>query len=140
MESLFTQEHERWLKIVDQDLKSAKGLLKLEIFSTATYHCQQAAEKVLKAYLVLVFKNYKTIKTHDLVKLIVKCSQFDREFEKLYDDAEHLNPFATKFRYPTEFDLPNFQDTKKSIQRTQKIINFVLKKIAEPDSGQKELF
>jgi len=132
------QEHERWLKIVDQDLGSAKGLLKLEFFSTATYHCQQAAEKALKAYLV--FKSYKAIKTHDLVKLIVKCSQFDKTFEKLYDDAEHLNPFATKFRYPTEFDLPNFQDTKKSIQRTQKIVNFILKKIAEPETGQKDLF
>jgi len=28
------QEHERWLKIVDQDLKSAKALLKVELFST----------------------------------------------------------------------------------------------------------
>ena len=138
MESLFMQEHKRWLKIVDQDLKSAKALLKVELFSTANYHCQQAAEKALKAYLV--FKNYKTIKTHDLVKLIVKCSQFDRTFEKLYDDAEHLNPFATKFRYPTEFDLPDFQDTKKSIQRTQKIVNFVLKKIAESGTGQEKLF
>jgi len=137
MESLFMQEHKRWLKIVDQDLKSAKALLKVELFSTANYHCQQAAEKALKAYLV--FKNYKTIKTHDLVKLIVKCSQFDRTFEKLYDDAEHLNPFATKFRYPTEFDLPDFQDTKKSIQRIQKIVNFVLKKIAKSGTGQEKL-
>jgi len=104
------QEHERWLKIVDEDLKSAKGLLKIEVFSTANYHCQQAAEKVLKAYLV--FKNYKTIKTH----------------------------VSTRFRYPTEFDVPGFEDTKNSIRVTQKIINFVRKKIAEPDTGQKELF
>ena len=129
MESLFMQEHDRWLKIVDQDLKSAKGLLKLEIFSTATYHCQQAAEKALKAYLV--FKKHGSIKTHDLVKLIVRCSQFDKTFETLYDDAEYLNPFATKFRYPTEFDIPDFQDAENAIRQTQKIVNFIRKKIAE---------
>lgn len=138
MENSFMQEHKRWLKIVDQDLKSAKGLLKIEIFSTATYHCQQAAEKALKAYLV--FKNHTITKTHDLMRLIELCSKFDKTFEKLYDAAEHLNPFATKFRYPTEFDIPDFEDTKKAIQRTQKIVNFVLKKIAEPETGQKKLF
>jgi len=137
-ESLFMQEHERWLKIVDCDIKSAKSLWKSELFSTANYHCQQAAEKALKAYLV--FKNHKTIKTHDLVKLIVKCSQFDKTFETLYQDIAYLNPFSTRFRYPTEFDVPGFEDTKVSIEKTQKIVNFVLKKIAEPETSQKDLF
>ena len=138
MESLFMQEHERWLKVVDRDLKSAKHLLKGEFFSTAVYHCQQATEKALKAYLA--FKKHDVVKTHDLVKLTALCSQFDKTFEKLFHDAGHLNPFATKFRYPTEFEIPNFQDTKNSIQRTQKIVDFVLKKIAEPETGQKDLF
>jgi len=138
MESLFTQEHDRWLKIVDQDLKSAKALLKVELFSTANYHCQQATEKALKAYLV--FKNHRAIKTHDLVKLAELCSQIDKTFERLYDDAIYLNPLATKFRYPTEFEVPDFEDTKISIKKTQKVVNFVLKKIAEPQTGQKDLF
>ena len=105
MENLFMQEHERWLEIVDRDLKSAKLLLKGEVFSTAVYHCQQAAEKALKAYLA--FKNHKITKTHDLTKLVESCSQFDIKFETLYSDAEHLKPFATKFRYSTEFDIPD---------------------------------
>jgi len=132
------QEHDRWLKVVDRDLKSAKLLLKGEIFSTAVYHCQQATEKALKAYLA--FKKHKIAKTHDLVKLVVLCSQFDKTFEKLYRDAGHLNPFATKFRYPTEFEIPDFEDTKNAIKQTQKIVNFVRKKIAEPVTGQKSLF
>ena len=69
MESLFMQEHEKWLKIAEVDLKSAKGLLKLQIFSTATYHCQQTAEKALKAYLA--FKKHRIVKIHDLMKLIM---------------------------------------------------------------------
>ena len=131
------QEHNKWLKIVEDDLKSAKGLLKIEVFSTATYHCQQAAEKALKAYLV--FKNHKVIKIHDLVELIALCCELDKDFERLYNDAEHLNPFSTKFRYPTEFDIPDYQDTKSAIKQAERIVNFVLKKIAEPETGQQEL-
>jgi len=132
------QEHKKWLKLVEDDIKSAKGLLKIEIFSTATYHCQQAAEKALKAYLA--FEKHRIIKTHDLMKLILLCSNFDKTFDQLYDDAAHLNPFATKFRYPTEFDIPNLEDTRIAIKHAQKIVDHVLKKIAEAKIGQKDIF
>ncbi len=132
------QEHERWLKIVEDDLKVAKALLVTEVFGTVAYHCQQAAEKSLKAYLV--FKNYKVIKTHDLIMLVDLCCKLDRDFEKLYDDAEQINPFATKFRYPTEFDIPDCEDAKKIIDRTERIVNFVLEKIAEPETDQQDIF
>jgi HEPN domain-containing protein len=138
MESLFMQEHERWLKIVNDDLRSAKGLLKLEIFSTSTYHCQQAAEKALKAFLA--FKNQKIIKIHDLMKLVKLCCSLDKDFEKLYKDAGLLNPFVTKFRYPTEFDIPDYDDTKNAIEQASRVVNFVLKKIAQPNTGQQNLF
>ena len=132
------QEHEKWLKIADEDLRSAKVLLKIEIFSTATYHCHQAAEKALKGYLA--FKMQEILKTHDLIKLVGLCSKLDTKFEKLYDTVEELNPFATKFRYPTEFDIPDFADTEAAIKQTQKIMNFVIKKIAEPETGQIKIF
>lgn len=132
------QEHERWLKIAKEDLKVTKILLENEVFSTATYHCQQAAEKALKAYLV--FKKQKVLKTHDLMKLVISCCRLNGGFKVLHDAAEHLNPFATKFRYPTEFDIPDYVDTKSAIKQAQKIVDFVLKKIAEPETGQQELF
>ena len=132
------QEHEKWLKIAKEDLAAAKGLLKIEIFSSATYHCQQAAEKALKGYLAFV--DYEILKTHDLMKLVGLCSKYDNKFEKLYDLAEQLNPFATRFRYPTEFDIPDFADTELAIKQAKGIINFVVKKISEPKTGQIELF
>lgn len=132
------QEHERWLKIVEDDLKSAKALLKAEIFSSAVYHCQQAAEKALKAYLA--FKDQKIIKIHDLVMLVEVCNKFDKDFETLYESAEYLNPFVTKFRYPTEFDIPDYEDTKNAIEQADRIVKFVLKKIAEPNTEQEKIF
>ena len=64
-------EHERWLQIVKEDLAAAKLLLKGELFSSVVYHCQQAAEKSFKAFLV--FKNHPVLKTHDLIKLLELC-------------------------------------------------------------------
>ena len=132
------QEHKRWLNIVKDDLASAKGLLKLEIFSTATYHCQQAAEKALKAYLV--FMGCEAPKTHDLLKLIKLCRHFNNDFEKLYKEAGALNPFSTKFRYPTEFDIPDHDDTKDAIKQAERIVRFALKEISPSKVGWQELF
>lgn len=46
------ENYEAWLRIAKEDLCAAKGLLSLELFSSVAFHCQQAAEKSLKAYLV----------------------------------------------------------------------------------------
>jgi HEPN domain-containing protein len=132
------QEHEKWLAIAEEDLRAAKGLLKLELFSPATYHCHQSAEKALKGYLSFI--KHDVIKTHDLMKLVGLCIKHDSKFEKLYDLVEKLNPFATRFRYPTEFDIPDFADTELAIKQAKMILKFVIKKIVEPETGQIKIF
>ncbi len=130
--------HEDWLKIAKTDLLSAKVLLKNELFSTAVYHCQQASEKSLKGYLA--FQKQEILKTHDLIKLNWLCVQIDQNFNKLNEIVEQLNPFATKFRYPTEHDIPESDDVKIAIKSAQSIMRFVLKKISEPESDQLDIF
>jgi len=128
------QDHDKWLRIAQEDLLAAKGLMKLELFSAAVYHCQQSAEKSLKAYLV--FKNHPVIRTHDLIKLLELCMSFDQQFRKKFDAADFINPFSSKFRYPTEFDIPDLADTTHAVKQAESIIKFVVKKIAEPQTGQ----
>jgi len=98
-------EHERWLSIAKDDLAAAKFLLKGEFFPLVAYQSQQAAEKSLKAFLA--FKDRPIIKTHNLLKLLELCIAMDREFKKLFDAADYINPFSTKFRYPDEFSIPD---------------------------------
>lgn len=124
------QKHEDWLRIAKEDLLAAKALVKIELFSAVTYHCQQSAEKSLKGYLVL--KEQAAIKTHDLTKLLELCLKFDVNFKKLYEATKQLNPFSTKFRYPTEFEIPDLADAELAINHAQSIMRFVLKKISEP--------
>ncbi|HBS48562.1 TPA: hypothetical protein DEO28_01515 [Candidatus Dependentiae bacterium] len=132
------QEHERWINVAKEDLKVAKCLLPEELFSSVTYHCQQSAEKSLKGYLA--FKKHEIIKTHDLTKLVGLCKFFDREFESIFSLAEQLNPFATRFRYPTEFDIPTQEDCEFAIKQSEKIMKFVLKKILETETSQMDIF
>ena len=132
------QNHEAWLEIAREDLAAAKGLLDLELFSTTAYHCQQAAEKALKAYLV--FKKHHVVKSHDLIQLIELSMRFDRDFEKILEAAGVLNPFSTRFRYPSEHDIPDLSDAKNALSLARKIFTFVVKKISEPDTGQADIF
>lgn len=132
------QEHEEWLAIAQYDLQSARGLLSLELYSTAVYHCQQAAEKAFKGYLC--FKSQPTLKTHDLITLFKACLKLNNNFGKLKDGAEFLSPYATKFRYPTEFDLPEASETSLAIKYADQIVKLVLKILLEPESGQQHLF
>jgi HEPN domain-containing protein len=127
-------EHEKWLLIAQEDILAAKKLVRPKLFTAAAYHCQQSAEKSLKAYLVL--KKHPVIKTHDLVKLLELCMAFDQTFQKNLDAANYLNPFSTKFRYPTEFDIPDHAETKLAIKYAQSILKFVTKAIEKSKLGQ----
>lgn len=132
------QEHEKWLKIAKDDLLAAKGLIKLELYSASVYHSQQSAEKSLKSYLV--FKNYPVVKTHDLIKLLEMCMSFDHEFRNKFEAADYINPFSSKFRYPTEFDIPELSNADLAVRHAENIIRFVLKKVAAPETGQTDIF
>jgi len=130
--------HEEWLRIAKEDLLAAKALVKIELFSTVVYHCQQSVEKSLKAYLV--FKKQTAIKTHDLIKLLELCMVFDRDFQNKFDAADYVNPFSSKFRYPSEFEIPDLPEVELAIKHAESIMRFVLKKISIPETGQKDIF
>ena len=54
MDEATIHEVRQWLHKADHDLRSAVLLMSGDeepLLDTAVYHCQQAAEKVLKAYL-----------------------------------------------------------------------------------------
>ena len=54
--------------------------------------------------------------------------------------ADYLNPYATRFRYPTEFEIPDLADSEQAIKHAENILRFVLKKVVEPETGQSKIF
>lgn len=91
---------EKWVELTDRDLSGAQVLLAAENYVLACYHCQQALEKALKAYIFAVLgesENDRKFWTHDLIKL-AKLSKLNFS-QKMQGLLFNLNPFTTEARY-----------------------------------------
>jgi HEPN domain-containing protein len=64
------------------------------------FHCQQAAEKYLKA--VLVRYQIEFPKTHDLIKLLEKVAAAGRSLADSLRFANVLTPYGVEVRYPSD--------------------------------------
>lgn len=134
---LLIAEHEKWVEIAKDDLGTAQDILFLGRVRGTFYHSQQAAEKALKGYLV--FRQQEIKKTHDLTGLLELCLKFDTDFGALREATKRINPYSTKFRYPSEYDQLDQSDAVLAIKHAKNILKFVLKKIKESETGQKNI-
>lgn len=125
MESEKLQEIQQWLIKSERDLGAADFLLNSpdSFLDVVVYHCQQSAEKALKAYLT--YHDVILQKTHNLSTLIEQCLEFEASFESLRDAAEILTPYATEFRYPGELIEPEDEDVREALEMAKTILHFV---------------
>jgi HEPN domain-containing protein len=95
----------------------------------AIYHCQQAAEKAVKAFLV--FRGVTPEKTHDIRKLVVEASDFQPGFNELVSLAAALTPYAWEFRYPDDLTetYPTREEFDEAYGHAQTLYDFVLQQI-----------
>ena len=127
-----------WIQKAENDISSARHLKKtmhpapVEIIC---FHCQQAAEKYLKAFLV--YNDQEPPKTHDLIELAKLCNNYDPDFLLLIPKCEYLLPFASRTRYPGASDSEDV-DMKKALVYSQDIIEFVKSKIPFQLKAQEE--
>ena len=119
------QNHEAWLLFAKEDLLASKALLKVELFSSATYHCQQAAEKSLKAFLI--FHEQEIAKTHNVDALLKKCIDIDPDFSGI--DLKNINFFGVSSRYPDDFYVPDKKECKEYLEIARIIKKLVEEKI-----------
>ena len=95
-----TSEVRRWLRKARHDWSAAQKIMTSDGVETevAAFHCQQAVEKMLKAYLVYHAIDYE--KVHDLGRLLDQCTTVRADFEALRDAVIPLTIYAVAFRYP----------------------------------------
>lgn len=120
----------RWCKKAERDLKTAKILIKETEMLTDTicFHCQQAIEKYLKAFLTE--EGVRFGKIHDLGTLFELCIEKDKNFEKL--DKERISEltfYAVDLRYPEEFYIPSVEEAKTALELAEEVKEFILKKL-----------
>lgn len=116
-----------WILKANEDLKVAKILVGKGNFG---YHigffCQQAAEKILKGYLLEKKSSYP--KTHDLTLLLKLCLKHDQNFQILQEDCFLLNPLYAEERYPFG---PPIKFTKEKVEKILKACKEICKFVAE---------
>ncbi len=114
-----------WLAVVDDDLRQVVNNLHgpLPSLAGAAYHCQQAAEKLVKA--VLVESRIPFSKTHDIGALAGLLPENHPLKAKLATLAK-LTPYGVAYRYPAEdsWELPSaatieaWKETIEDIRRS----------------------
>ncbi len=122
-----------WLTKAASDLRSAHVLGSAEDapLDTAIYHCQQTAEKAVKAFLVS--KEISPEKTHDIRKLTLEAAAHEPRFNEVMDMAVALTPYAWEFRYPDDLaeTYPTREEFDEALQHAQAIYDFVLNLLPE---------
>jgi len=95
-----------WLRFAITDYEMAVTLFKNmhpKPLEGVCYHCQQSAEKSLKAYLHA--KDGDAPWIHDLEKLCRLCAKHDKNFLELLPQCENLTTYSSMSRYPNQLEL-----------------------------------
>jgi HEPN domain-containing protein len=124
-----------WLDFAKKDFESARYLLDMRPvpLEIICYHCQQAAEKMLKGYLI--YQDKEPPRTHNLEILCGMCMNAEVAFEDLVEPCGRLTLYSVQSRYPYQVQISD-SDTKTAIVDADRVMNFVLQKIQLPGEGQ----
>jgi HEPN domain-containing protein len=126
----------RWLQKAESDIKVARYILEIDDPPTDAicFHCQQAIEKYLKAFLT--YHEVRVKKTHDLGMLLEMCLEIDKEFEIMdKEKIASLTPFAVEIRYPDEIYTPTIDESKNALETALKVKEIVFKKLNIEESS-----
>lgn len=122
-----TQATKEWYDMAVMDLGVARHLDEtfnpkpLEIIC---YHCQQAAEKAIKALIMYYGGEGGLPKLHDLSFLLNQIKNKVPIEDKYYDYADTLTPYGVSVRYPNELFLEK-KHAKEALEFSGEILDWV---------------
>ena len=118
-----------WLQKAKEDLQIAKQLVKPSkaLSGGAVFHCQQAAEKSLKAFLV--WHDVPFRKTHYLKEVGDACVEVDATLKETVGRAVPLTEYAWKFRYPGEPDHPSRKEAESALGIATEVYKAIIKRL-----------
>ena len=99
------------------------------LLSGVVYHCQQAFEKALKAFLV--WHGQPIQRTHVLPELVALCEQIDPAFSSLAVAAARVTPYGVAFRYPPIVVGPSEPDAAEALDLARDALAFVLARLPD---------
>jgi HEPN domain-containing protein len=117
-----------WISKAEGDYRSAEVLLyQIETpeIDTACFHCQQCAEKYVKAFLTE--RDIDFPRNHDLVRLLGLCLTVDERFEKIRDPLRRLENYGVIIRYPG-LTVP-LDMAKEAFENASRVRDFIRRKL-----------
>lgn len=95
-----SEDARQWIASAERDRDTVQILLAAprQPYEIVAYHCQQCAEKYLKA--MFVQHDRKPPFIHDLLQLNREINRHCPEIARVASDCERLTPFGTVTRYP----------------------------------------
>lgn len=128
------EEFKEWLLFAQTDFESAKYLDGAPFYprplNVICYHCQQAAEKAVKALIVYFGSQGGMPKVHDISFLMNQIKNIiqERKGIELGQDllmiANSLSKYGVAPRYPNEIEVDE-QQVKKALADSQTILKWV---------------
>ena len=110
--SLFRLDETRaWLVRAEEDLAAADLLTGPATLRSALFHCQQAVEKSMKAFLTWHEKPFP--RTHNLTVLSDFCLELDASLDSFMAPSLALTRFAVAMRYPGETEEPSIGEVRE---------------------------
>jgi HEPN domain-containing protein len=130
---------QQWLSKAERDLEAARVLLQsgMEDYENVGFHAQQAAEKVVKAFLVRHQVEFP--KSHYLDRLRGLVAQVDQGLASRLTPADALTPYGVEFRYPGALGKVSQDQGKEALQVAEQTQKLILESL-EPylDAGRPE--
>ena len=97
-------EGERWMRQAQKDFDTANYLSRSEgetYYSYTCFHCQQAVEKALKAFMFARGRLQRNdLQVHDVLTLAYRASGMDPRLRAVPDMVRFIHDYYIKARYP----------------------------------------
>jgi HEPN domain-containing protein len=122
-------ETRAWLIEAAKDFRSAELLLQgePELASRSAFHVQQAAEKILKAFLT--WRGERITKTHSLVRLGKACVKLDAGLEQVSREVGPISGWAVETRYPGGWNAPTPAEVTEAIETVRQLRDAILSRL-----------
>jgi HEPN domain-containing protein len=114
-------EVKAWVREAENDLRNAEFVLEMPEncpTDTVCFHCQQCAEKYLKAVLTLHASQFS--RTHDLVVLL----NLLRDATEIALDAEQVQPlnrYSVEARYPGDWEPIEKREAASAVEMARRV-------------------
>jgi HEPN domain-containing protein len=107
----------QWVRKARNDLLDAdNNLAAAEVpADTVCFHCQQAAEKLLKAFLVA--RSARPPRTHDLMELYTRVLALAPDIKAHRESRVLLQPYAIDVRHPDAGWMPSPEEAHEARER-----------------------